>query len=95
MEDLLLRIQWRGNGSMWFFLIKAITGSIIGNATATWFKDTKLGVWFYKKIDSLYNWAAKRYNVKILTEEEKHMAKFPTLKKKLEDIETRLKKLEK
>jgi hypothetical protein len=80
---------------MWFFLIKAITGSIIGNATATWFKDTKLGVWFYKKIDSLYNWAAKRYNVKILTEEEKHMAKFPTLKKKLEDIETRLKKLEK
>jgi hypothetical protein len=52
-------------------------------------------VWFYKKIDSLYNWAAKRYNVKILTEEEKHMAKFPTLKKKLEDIETRLKKLEK
>lgn len=79
---------------MWFFLIKAITGSIIGNATATWFKDTKLGVWFYKKIDSLYNWAAKRYNVKILTEEEKHMAKFPTLKKKLEDIETRLKKIE-
>ena len=80
---------------MWFFLIKAITGSIIGNATATWFKDTKLGVWFYKKIDSLYNWAAKRYNVKILTEEEKHMAKFPTLKKRLEEMETRLKKLEK
>ena len=80
---------------MWFFLIKAITGSIIGNATPTWFKDTKLGVWFYKKIDSLYNWAAKRYNVKILTEEEKHMAKFPTLKKRLEEMETRLKKLEK
>ena len=80
---------------MWFFLIKAIAGSIIGNASSTWFKKTKAGVWFYNKIDSLYNWAAKRYNVKILTEEEKHMAKFPTLKKKLEDIETRLKKLEK
>ena len=80
---------------MWFFLVKAITGSIIGNATATWFKKTKVGVWFYNKVDGWYNWAAERYNVKILTEEEKRMAKFPTLKKKLEDIETRLKKLEK
>ena len=53
---------------MWFFLIKAIAGSIIGNATATWFKKTKLGVWFYNKVDSLYNWAAERYNVKVLTE---------------------------
>tara|TARA_A200000159_G_C7298239_1_gene328876 strand:- start:42 stop:284 length:243 start_codon:yes stop_codon:yes gene_type:complete len=80
---------------MWFFLIKAIAGSIIGNATATWFKKTKLGVWFYNKVDSLYNWAAERYNVKVLTDEEKRMAKFPTLKAKLEEMEKRIKKLEK
>ena len=80
---------------MWFLLIKAIAGSIIGNATSTWFKDTKLGVWFYNKVDQLYNWAAKRYNVKILTDEEKRMAQFPTLKAKLEEMEKRIKKLEK
>ena len=80
---------------MWFFLIKAIAGSIIGNATSTWFKDTKQGVWFYNKVDQLYNWAAKRYNVKILTDEEKRMAQFPTLKAKLEEMEKRIKKLEK
>ena len=80
---------------MWFFLIKAIAGSIIGNATSTWFKDRKLGVWFYNKVDQLYNWAAKRYNVKILTDEEKRMAQFPTLKAKLEEMEKRIKKLEK
>jgi len=79
---------------MWFFLIKAIAGSIIGNASSTWFKKTKAGVWFYNKIDKLYNWAAERYNVKILTDEEKQMAKFPSLKAKLEEMEKRIKTLE-
>ena len=76
---------------MWFFLIKAMAGAIIGNATATWFKDTKMGVWFYNKVDSLYNWAAKRYDIKVLTDEEKRMAKFPALKARLEKIEKELK----
>jgi Tfp pilus assembly protein PilO len=73
---------------MWFWLIKAMAGAIIGNATATWFR-------FYNKVDSLYNWAAKRYNVKLLTDEEKRMAKFPALKEKLADLESRISKLEK
>ena len=72
---------------MWFFLIKAMAGAIIGNATSTWFKDTKAGVWFYNKVDSLYNWAAKRYDIKVLTDEEKRMAKFPSLNKRLEALE--------
>jgi len=80
---------------MWFWLIKSITGSIIGNASAEWFKKTKLGVWFYNKIDTLYNWAAERYNIKVLTEEEKQMAKFPMLQKRLNDIEKQIKEIKK
>lgn len=79
---------------MWFFLVKAIAGSIIGNASSTWFKKTKAGVWFYNKVDQLYNWAADRYNIKILTDEEKQMAKFPVLKSRLEEIEKQLKDLQ-
>ena len=45
---------------MWFWAISAIAGSIFGSATDSWFRDTKLGVWFYAKMDSLYTWAAKR-----------------------------------
>ena len=26
-------------------------GSIVGNATATWFKKTKVGVWLYNKVE--------------------------------------------
>lgn len=73
---------------MWFFLIKSITGSIIGSATESWFRDTKLGIWTYAKIDSTYTWASKRYGLKILTDEQKQMAKFPELTKKLKEIET-------
>ena len=80
---------------MWFWLIKSITGSIIGNASAEWFKKTKLGVWFFNKVDRLYNWAAERYNIKVLTEEEKKMAKFPMLQKRLNDIEKQIKELKK
>ena len=80
---------------MWFWLIKSITGSIIGNASAEWFKKTKLGVWFFNKVDRLYNWAAEKYNIKVLTEEEKQMAEFPMLQKRLNDIEKQIKELKK
>ena len=46
-------------------------------------------------MESWYNWAADRYNLKILTAEEKTMQKFPVLKQKLEDMEKRLKAVEK
>ena len=79
---------------MWFWLISSIAGSIIGSATESWFRDTKVGVWFYAKIDSLYTWASKRYGLKLLTDEEERMKKFPQLNKKLIELEERIKKLE-
>ena len=79
---------------MWFFLIKSVAGSIIGSATESWFRDTKLGVWTYAKLDSLYTWASKRYGIKMLTDERKRMAKFPELSKRLDSIEARIRILE-
>ena len=77
---------------MWFWLISAIAGSIIGSATDSWFRDTKMGVWFYAKIDQLYTWASMRYGIKILTDEEKRMKKFPQLEQRLQRIETIIKR---
>ena len=79
---------------MWFWLLSAIAGSIIGNATDSWFRDTKLGVWFYNKIDNLYAWAAYELHIKILTDEEKRMAKFPVLSKRLDKLERKIEILE-
>ena len=79
---------------MWFWLLSAIAGSIIGSATDSWFRDTKLGVWFYAKVDSLYTWSSKRYGIKVLTDEQKRLKKFPSLSKRLEHLESRIRVLE-
>ena len=84
----------RKENKMWFWLLSSIAGSIIGSATESWFRDTKLGIWFYNKVDQLYTWASERYGIKILTDEEERMKKFPQLSKKLNDLEERIKKLE-
>jgi len=34
---------------MWFFIISSIAGSILGSAADSWFADTRMGRWFYKK----------------------------------------------
>ena len=80
---------------MWFWAISAIAGSVLGSATDAWFRDTKLGIWFYAKIDSLYTWASNRYGIKILTDEEERMKKFPQLEKRLHSIEQKLEELSK
>ena len=79
---------------MWFWLISAIAGSIIGSATESWFRDTKLGVWFYYKVDRIYTWANKRYGLKLLTDEEDRMKKFPQLSKRLETLESQIKEIQ-
>ena len=78
---------------MWFFLVKSIVGAIVGQSTNTWFKKTKMGMWFYKKMDTSYNWAATRYNLDVLTKEEKEIKKFPALTAKLDKLEEQVAKL--
>ena len=75
---------------MYFFIIKAIMCAILGQSTNTWFKKTKAGVWFYKKVDQCYTWADKRYDINILTAEEKSMKKYTVLSKRLDVIEKKL-----
>ena len=79
---------------MWFFLVKAIAGAIIGSATESWFRDTKLGIWFYNKVDPIYTWANKKYGLKLLTDEEDRMKKFPQLSKRLETLESQIKQIQ-
>ena len=79
---------------MWFWLISAIAGSIIGSATESWFRDTKLGIWFYNKLDQIYTWANKKYGLKLLTDEEDRMKKFPQLSKRLETLESQIKEIQ-
>ena len=53
--------------TFWFFLLKASASAILGQSTNAWFKKTKVGIWFYAKVDAFYTWAAKRYDIEIFS----------------------------
>jgi hypothetical protein len=80
---------------MWLFLISNIGGSILGSAADSWFADTKLGIWFYKKVDDVSTWASKKLGLKVLQNESNWKKKYPNVSKKIEELEARLEKLEK
>ena len=80
---------------MWFFLIYSIASSIIGMAAESWFADTKLGVWFYKKVDNVSTWASKKLGLKILQNEINWKKKNPNVLDKIDKLEARINKLEK
>ena len=80
---------------MWLFLISNIAGSILGSAAASWFADTKLGIWFYNKVDDVSTWASKKLGLKILKDEQNWETKYPNVAEKIKTLEARIKKLEK
>ena len=80
--------------NMWFFLISSIASSIIGNAADTWFADTKLGKWFYRKVDDVASWASRKLGLKVLADETNWKTKHPNISLKIDILEARLKQLE-
>ena len=79
---------------MWFFLISNIAGSILGSAANSWFADTKLGIWFYKKVDDVSTWASKKLGLKVLQDESNWKKKYPNVSKKLDELEAKINKIE-
>ena len=80
---------------MWFWLISSIAGAILGNAADSWFADTKLGIWLYKKVDNVATWASNKLGLKVLRDENNWRVKYPNVAKKIEELEARISNLEK
>ena len=78
---------------MWFWIITSIAGAILGNAADSWFADTKLGIWFYKKVDNVSTWASKKFGLKVLQDEENWKKKYPNVSNKLDELEARINKI--
>ena len=79
---------------MWFWLISSVASSILGSAANSWFADTKLGMWFYKKIDDVSTWASKKLGLKVLQDEDNWKKKYPNVAKHIDDLEARIERLE-
>ena len=81
----------------WLFILtlKSILSSIIGSSFYQWFKNTKMGVWFQVRLDNLMEWVAERYDIEIASREEKWLAQYPLLAKRIVDLEKEVTKLKK
>ena len=79
---------------MLLFLISSIAGSILGNATDSWFAGTKMGKWFYRKIDDVASWASRKLGLKVLADEANWKTKYPNVSLKIDKLEARIKQLE-
>ena len=81
----------------WLFILtlKSILSSIIGSSFYQWFKNTKMGVWFQVRLDNLMEWVAERYDIEIASREEKWLAQYPLLAKRIVDLEKEVAKLKK
>jgi hypothetical protein len=82
---------------IWAFLVKAILGSLIGNAFYEWFKDTRIGIWFNKKIDRYMSWATKKLEPLMKDHKEflerkntKKLDRIDLLEKRIEVLERKL-----
>jgi|TARA_B100002019_G_C21219306_1_gene573794 hypothetical protein len=81
----------------WLFILtlKSILSSIIGSSFYQWFKNTKMGVWFQIKLDSLMEWVAKRYDIEIASREDKWLSQYPRLADRIVSLEKEVAKLKK
>ena len=80
---------------MWFWLISSIAGAILGNAADSWFADTKLGIWLYKKVVDVAAWASNKLGLKVLKDENNWRVKYPNVANKIEELEARISNIEK
>jgi|TARA_A100001011_G_scaffold341076_1_gene373681 hypothetical protein len=81
----------------WLFILslKAILSSIIGSSFYAWFKNTKVGVWFQIRIDNLMSWVSKRYDLEIISREDKWLQQYPRLADRILELEKEVAKLKK
>ena len=57
---------------IWLFIVKACITGVIGSAFYAWFKTTKMGIWFDKKLDRCMNWATQRLDIEVLKKIAEH-----------------------
>lgn len=80
--------------TLWIYT--AIAGALLGAAFLAWFKDTRMGLWANRKFDSFLDYLAIRWGWTWLQEPpDAWRQKYPKITNKIDELEARIKKLEK
>lgn len=80
--------------TLWIYT--GIGGSLAGAAFLAYFKDTRAGLWCYAKLDLFLDSLVEKYGWTWLEQpEDAWRKKYPHVTKKIDELESRLAKLEK
>ena len=79
---------------LWMYT--AILGSLLGAAFLAYFRHTKAGIWAYSKFDQLLDILVEKFGLTWFVQDENAWRKkYPHVAAKIDELETRIKKLEK
>lgn len=91
MMDLIYRML---DDTLWIYT--AIAGSLLGAAFLFWFKDTRMAIWAVGKFDATLEYLATRWGFTWLqTDPDAWRRKYPHVTQKIDELEKRIKSLEK
>ena len=80
--------------TLWIYT--GIAGALAGAVFLTYFKSTRAGLWCYAKIDIILDYLVERWGLTWFEQPiDGWRKKYPYVTKKIDELEKRIKKLEK
>jgi len=67
--------------------LKSILSSVIGSTFYVWFQDTKIGIWFQKKVDQFMEHFAEKYDIEVAKKDSKFRSLYPLQADRLDKVE--------
>lgn len=78
---------------LWIYT--ALAGSVFGAIFIAYMSTTRIGLWFYAKVDLIIDFLVKRWGLTFLEQpEDAWKYKYPVIRRKISEIEERISKLE-
>jgi hypothetical protein len=90
MWDMIERMA---SDRLWIYT--ALAGSVFGAIFIAYMSTTRIGLWFYAKVDHSMDYLVARYGWTWLEQpEDAWRKKYPRITKKIDELETRIEELE-
>ena len=87
-------IERMASDRLWIYT--ALAGSVFGAIFVAYISTTRIGLWFYAKVDLTIDYLVNRWGLTWLQQpEDAWRKKYPHVTKKIDELEKRISELEK
>lgn len=87
-------IEQMASDRLWIYT--ALAGSVFGAIFVAYISTTRIGLWGYAQVDRIVDYLVERWGLTWLEQpEDAWRKKYPHVTKKIDELENRIKRLEK